>query len=66
MALTKYQQSLEAGLDRVNRQWERSGKGHLPENVDTLFAHSLHRIQSELDWVKAYLQTRKENEHGEN
>ncbi len=65
-ALTQYQQSLEAGLERVNRQWELSGKGHLPENVATLFTHSLHRIQSELDWVNAYLQNRKENENGEN
>jgi DNA-binding PadR family transcriptional regulator len=65
-ALVQYQHSLEAGLERVNGQWERSGKGRLPENVDTLFSHSLHRIQSELDWVKATLQTRKETEHGEN
>ena len=63
-ALTQYQESLMAGLARVNGQWERSGKGHLPENVDLLFAHSLHRIQSELDWVNAILQTRKGNDHG--
>jgi DNA-binding PadR family transcriptional regulator len=63
-ALTEYQQSLEAGLARVNGQWKKSGKGHLPENVDILFSHSLHRIQCELDWVKAILQTRKETEHG--
>lgn len=65
-ALRQYQQSLETGLERVNGQWERSGKGHLPENVDILFSHSLHRIQSELDWVKTTLQTRKETEHGKN
>ncbi len=59
-ALAKHQQSLEDGLMRVNQQWERSGKGHLPENVEILFAHSLHRIQSELDWVKTLLHTRKE------
>lgn len=65
-ALTQYQESLVAGLVRVNGQWERSGKGHLLENVDLLFDHSLHRIQSELDWVNAILQTRKENSHGQN
>ncbi|MBG0787853.1 MAG: PadR family transcriptional regulator [Anaerolineaceae bacterium] len=65
-ALAEYQQSLEEGLKRVNQRWERSGKGRLPENVEILFTHSLHQIQSELDWVKALLQTRKENENGEN
>ncbi|QRN82788.1 PadR family transcriptional regulator [Chloroflexota bacterium] len=65
-ALNEYQQSLEDGLKRVNQQWERSGRGHLPENVEILFAHSLHRIQSELDWVKTLLQTRKENKNGQN
>lgn len=65
-ALMDYQQTLESGLERVNEQWDRSGKGRLPENVETLFSHSLHQIQSELNWVKATLQTRKENDNGEN
>ena len=65
-ALNQYQQTLKAGLARVNGQWESSGKGHLPENVDILFSHSLHQIQSELDWVTAILQTRKETENGKN
>jgi len=65
-ALVEYQQSLEAGLARVNGQWEKSGKGHLPENVNVLFSHSLRRIQCELDWVKDILQTRKETEYDKN
>jgi DNA-binding PadR family transcriptional regulator len=64
-ALSAYQQSLRAGLAHVNQRWERSGKGHLPEHVDTLFSHSLNQIQSELDWVTQLLQSRKEKSHGE-
>jgi DNA-binding PadR family transcriptional regulator len=64
-ALRQYQQNLEAGLAHVNQRWEQSGKGHLPPHVDTLFSHSLHTIQSELDWVTDLLNQRKENQHGE-
>lgn len=64
-ALSAYQQSLRAGLDHVNQRWERSGKGHLPEHVDSLFSHSLNQIQSELDWVTELFHSRKEKLNGE-
>jgi DNA-binding PadR family transcriptional regulator len=60
-ALSTYQQGLQAGLVHVTQRWEQSGKGHLPDNVETLFSHSLHRIQSELDWVTELIHSRKEN-----
>lgn len=64
-ALGAYQQNLQAGLAHVTQRWEQSGKGHLPDNVEALFAHSLHRIQCELDWVSTFIQSRKEKQHGE-
>ena len=65
-ALSAYQQSLQAGLAHVTQRWERSGKGHLPDHIETLFSHSLNQIQRELDWVSQLLQSRKEKPHGKN
>ena len=64
-ALRQYQQNLKAGLVHVTQRWEHSGKGHLPDHVETLFSHSLHAIQSELDWVTDLINQRKENQHDE-
>lgn len=64
-ALRQYQQNLEAGLAHVDQRWAQSGKSHLPDHVEILFSHSLHAIQSELDWVANLLNHRKENQHGE-
>jgi DNA-binding PadR family transcriptional regulator len=64
-ALARYQQQLESDLERVNRQWEQSGKGQLPPNVDALFTHSLATIQAELDWLTAFIDSRKGNQNGE-
>jgi DNA-binding PadR family transcriptional regulator len=60
-ALSRYRQQLKNDLERVNQQWMRSGRGHLPLNVDALFQHSLATIQAELTWLDAFIQSRKES-----
>ncbi len=63
--ISSYGQRLQKDLERVNRQWERSGKGKLPPNVDALFAHSLSTIQAELTWLEAFISSRKGYQNGE-
>ena len=63
-ALSVYRKRLLGDLERVNRQWTLSGKGHLPPNVDALFQHDLAIIRAELDWLEAFINSRKENQNG--
>lgn len=65
-ALAGYRQRLQKDLARVDLQWEQSGKGHLPSNVETLFQHSLSAIKAELTWLEAFINARKEGRSDKN
>ena len=62
--LTRHQQRLEESLLRVQNRWGAQAAQGLPAHVHALFDHSLHEIQSELDWVTHYLAQRKETPNG--
>jgi DNA-binding PadR family transcriptional regulator len=66
-ALELFQRDLEARGEQIRASWE-SGQTRLPYHVDALFDLSMTLLDTELNWVSAFirqLEQRKENKNAE-
>ena len=51
-AIKDNQASLENQIKKVELKWQADLHGPMPEHVNLLFDHSLHRMKAELEWLK--------------